>query len=230
LRRVDTQTVEDQVFFEIRRAILSGQLEPETRLLLRDLSDRLGVSSLPVRAALSRLRAEGLVVHVPRSGSVVAPIEYEELEEIQALRLGIEGLAARLGAERITAPAVKQMAHQLEIVERLAGEHDLDRYLRAEWAYRELCFRASGRDRLVEYVRDLRLRAERYLRVAFSSPRGLPQSVGFQRELLSACESRDGARAEALTRNALEWTKEAMAEYFEQRADRQTAARAATGS
>ena len=56
---VDTQTVGDQVFLEIRRAILSGQLEPDTRLLLRDLSARLGVSSLPLRAALSRLRAEG---------------------------------------------------------------------------------------------------------------------------------------------------------------------------
>ena len=128
-------------------------------------------------------------MHLPRSGSVVAPIEYEELEEIQALRLGIEGLAARLGAERITTPAVKQMGHQLNIVERLAGEHDLDRYLRAGWAYRELCFRASGRDRLVENVRDLGLRAERYLRVAFSSPRGLPQSGGIPARALGGLQT-----------------------------------------
>jgi hypothetical protein len=44
---------------------------------------------------------------------------------------------------------------------------------------------------------------------------------------LAACESRDGARAEELTQHALSWTKEAMAEYFEQRAERQNAARAA---
>jgi DNA-binding GntR family transcriptional regulator len=41
--------------------------------------------------------------------------------------------------------------------------------------------------------------------------------VGFQRELLAACERRDGAAAEALTRRALEWTKEAMLQYFAER-------------
>jgi DNA-binding GntR family transcriptional regulator len=215
MKRIDGgRTIEEEVFEEVRNAILLGAFEPGARLRLGELADALGVSSLPVRAALTRLRAEGLVSYVPRSGSIVAPLEYEELEEIQALRLGIEGLAARLGAERVSATDVEVMRTRIHAVQQLAQQHDLGRYLRAEAAFRELCFRATGRDRLIKSVLDLRLRAERYLRVAFDSPRGLNQSAGFQRELLDACVRHDGDAAEDVTRRALQWTKEAMAEFF----------------
>ena len=217
MRRIDTRaTVEEQVFDEIRKAILAGRLEPGAKLRLRELAAELNVSSLPVRAALARLRADGLVLHTARSGSIVAPIEYEELEEIQAIRLGIESLAARLGAQQITDRGLEQMRKQLKVVDRLAREHDLDRFLRAESTFREICYSASGRERLVNFVLDYRLRAERYLRVAFSSPQGLTSSTVYQHRLLEACERRNGAAAEKATRDALEWTKTTMREYFEE--------------
>jgi DNA-binding GntR family transcriptional regulator len=216
MRRIDaSRTMEEKVLGEIRQAILFGQLQPGARLRLRELSEELGVSSLPVRAALMRLRSEGLVRHTPRIGSVVAPLEYEELEEIQALRLGVEGLVARLGAERITTAEIERMRKKLPEVQELAEKQNLERYLRAEASFREVCFRASGRDRLVAHVIDLRLRAERYLRVAFSSPQGLSRSAGFQLELIAACEAHDGDAAEDVARRGLLWIKEAMAAHFD---------------
>lgn len=213
MRRIDSSvTVEEQVFCEIRDAILTGELAPGSRLVLRDLADKLDVSSLPVRAALSRLRAEGLVRHAPRSGSVVAPLERDELEEIQAFRFGIESLAARLGAERIGPKDVERMRRRLGTLERLAGERDLKRFLDAEGEFREVCYRASGRERLVGYVRDHRLKAERYLLVAFSTPRAFGESLVFQRELLAACERHDGAGAEQTTRDAVEWSRDTLRE------------------
>jgi DNA-binding GntR family transcriptional regulator len=215
LRRIDTgQTVEEQAFQGIRSAILTGKLEPASPLRLRELAAELGVSSLPVRAALLRLRAEGLVVHVPHSGSVVAPLEFAELEEIQAFRAGIEAFAARLGAERLSDGDLAVMRERLRSLGQAAREGDLDRYLAAEWAFREVCFTASGRERVVAHVLDLRRRAERYLRVVFSSPSGLRESVRFQRAFFDACLRRDGDAAEAVTRAALEWLKDALRPYF----------------
>ena len=215
LRRIETgQTVEEQVYARLRDALLSGRLEPGSRLRLRELSESLGVSSLPVRAALLRLRSEGLVLHLPHRGSLVAPLEFEELEEIQAFRAGIEVLAAQLGAERLTQAQLERMAKQLRVLEQVATEHDLDRYLAAEWAFREICFRASGRERLVGYVIELRRRAERYLRVAFSSPSGLAESVHFQRAFFDACRRHDGPAAGAVTLEALEWVKAAIRPSF----------------
>jgi DNA-binding GntR family transcriptional regulator len=218
MRAIDTSlTVEQRVFDEIRDAILTGHLEPGARLRLRELADELNVSSLPVRAALARLRAEGLVQHAPRSGSIVAPIEFEELEEIQAFRLGIESLAARLGAEHIGKKGLDAMRRRLETVDGLAQEHDLDRYLRAEASFRETCYVEAERPRLLGYVRQYRLRAERYLRVVFSTPEGLASSTVYQHQLLDACRLHDGVRAEAVTRDALEWTKETLRAQFEGR-------------
>ena len=215
LRRLDdVATVEELAFREIRDAILSGRLEPGSRLRLRELAATLGVSSLPVRAALLRLRAEGLVAHVPHSGSIVAPLEFEELEEIQAFRSGIEGLASRLGAERLTEAELVRMEQLLTELRRVAQTADLDRYLDAEWTFREICFTASGRERLVGYVVDLRRRAERYLRVAFASPSGLAESLRYQQAFFDACGCRDGVAAEAVTRSALEWLKEAIRPAF----------------
>ena len=62
-----------------------------------------------MRHALRRLESEGLVVSLPRRGSRVAPLSVEELEEIQALRLGVETYLARLGAEAITDAALAEM-------------------------------------------------------------------------------------------------------------------------
>jgi DNA-binding GntR family transcriptional regulator len=200
------RTVEDQVFQRLRAAILTGSLAPGSRLRLRQLAEVLDVSPSPVRGALQRLRAEGLVRYTPHSGSIVTPLEYEELEELQAFRVGIEGLAAELGARAVTDNDLGRMSRQLELVDTLSGEGDLRRYFDAEWRFREMCFRASGRDRLVGYVLDFRQRAERYLQVAFSTPGGLGQSVQFQRALYSACEDRDGDAAREITREALEWT------------------------
>jgi len=215
LRRLDeVTTVEELAFREIRDAILSGRLEPGSRLRLRELAATLGVSSLPVRAALLRLRAEGLVVHVPHSGSIVAPLEFEELEEIQAFRSGIEGLASRLGAERLSGAELARMEEQLAELRRVARKADLDRYLDAEWTFREICFGASDRERLIGYVADLRSRAERYLRVAFASPSGLAESLRYQEAFFDACRRRDGVAAEAVTRSALEWLKEAIRPAF----------------
>src|SRR2546427_13283184 len=95
-------TLEEQVFAELRTAILAGKLAPGRRLSVRALAESCGVSALPVRAALSRLRAEGLVMHVAHSGSRVAPLEFERFQEIQAERMGLEGLAAALSVPRLT--------------------------------------------------------------------------------------------------------------------------------
>lgn len=199
-------TVEDRVFDQARSAILSGTLAPGSRLLLRQLAEQLDVSPSPVRAALQRLYAEGLVRYVPHRGSIVSPLEYEELEEIQAFRAGIEGLASSLGARSLTETALARMARRLRVIDQVSREGDLTRYLEAEWRFREICFRAANRERLLRSVIGFRQRAERYLFVAFSSLSGIEQSVRFQHELYSACRDRDGRAAREITREALEWT------------------------
>jgi len=85
----------------LRRQIIEGQLRPRERLVAADLADRLQVSRTPVREALYLLAAEGLVVAAKR-GFAVREFAPEEIREIYEVRAALEGMAARLAAERGT--------------------------------------------------------------------------------------------------------------------------------
>lgn len=96
-------TKTDAVFEELRREIYAGELKTGQPLLVRDLTERLGFSPTPIREALRLLQAAGLVTHQPHHMMVVRTAPVAQDEDIFALRLELEPLAAAKAAERATA-------------------------------------------------------------------------------------------------------------------------------
>ena len=94
------RSVLDLVTSTLREQILDHTLKPNERLRQEELAARLGVSRMPVRDALKRLEAEGLVAITPR-GAVVADMSPEVIREDYVIRAALEGTATRLGVERI---------------------------------------------------------------------------------------------------------------------------------
>src|SRR5659263_143495 len=90
-------TFSSELVKRLRRAILTGELAPGSRLRLEALRERLGLTQSrgPLREALSRLGAEGLVLIEDQRGYRVAPISEENLREIARLRVHMETLALR---------------------------------------------------------------------------------------------------------------------------------------
>ncbi|MDQ3874346.1 MAG: GntR family transcriptional regulator [Actinomycetota bacterium] len=207
---LEIPSVEDGVYRVLRHEIGRLRLPPGERLRLEDLAARFRVSLTPIRHALRRLESEGLVVSVRRRGSHVAPLSVDELEEIQAVRLGLETFLARRGAERCTEEALAAMTGAREEMERAFREGDLDAYIRSFWSLRDACYACADRPRLVRALDDQRIRVERYvLRLcrdpdAFAALRRGPDT------LIEACRERDGAAAEAATRDALLWVLAAL--------------------
>ena len=91
-------SVEDRVAETLRNLIVTGELAEGTPLVQRDLAERLGVSQTPVRLGLVELERAGLVEVGETGRASVTRLSREDFEEISAARLGLEGLAARLGA------------------------------------------------------------------------------------------------------------------------------------
>ncbi len=83
---------------QLREDILAGRLPPGSRLIECDLTSRFGVSRGPVREALRRLTADGLIEHWPHRGAVVRRLTEREIRELFAIRIEMEALAARLAA------------------------------------------------------------------------------------------------------------------------------------
>ena len=218
---LELPSVEDGVYRALREEIGRLALVPGRRLRLEELAERFQVSLTPVRHALRRLESEGLVVSVPRRGSRVAPLSVDELEEIQAIRLGLETFLARHGAERCTDGALTEMTAARREMERAYRDGDLTAYIRSFWSLRDACYRCAERPRLLEALADQRIRVERYVLTLCRDPEAFAALRRGPDTLLEACRARDGAAAEAATRDALLWVLDELQRMF-------TAARAET--
>jgi DNA-binding GntR family transcriptional regulator len=207
----DRESIEQRVARTLRELIVAGQLPAGTPLVQRDLAQQLGVSPTPVRAGLSQLEREGLVEVNATGRAVVRRLTREDFEEIYAARLGLEGLAARVGAAAVGPAEIEHMHALLEHLRRLAEEQDVDEYLRRRWEFHATCYRVSGRRRLVEEVEGLFWRADRYNRMVLSTLERFRESVGRYRQFLAACEANDGAAAEQVIHDSLRWAVERLA-------------------
>jgi DNA-binding GntR family transcriptional regulator len=93
-------TLSQESYRLLRSMILSAELKQGQRLIVRVLAETLGLSPTPIKEALVALEKEGFVVAVPRRGYTVASLEEADIHNLYAIREVLEGLAARLAAER----------------------------------------------------------------------------------------------------------------------------------
>src|SRR5262249_31985014 len=101
-----------------------------------------------------------------------------------------------------------EMRALMRELEQIARKRDVDAYLHARWDFHAICYRASGRTRLVDEVERLFWRAERYNRLVLSTAARLRRSVGYYRAFLDACELRDGPVAQRVIRGSMAQTVE----------------------
>lgn len=194
--RPGRKTARDLVVDYLRAEILGGRLLPGERIAAADVAAELDVSQTPTREALQQLAGEGLLrIHAYR-GARVAELTPEEYEELFVARVGLESLAARLGAEAIGDDGIAQMRSCLAAMGQAAKRHDIDAFLEADRAFHQAHYLASGRERLWERVIELRYAAERYTRIGYGlGDVGMNDVVARHTRLLEAVERRDGRAA-----------------------------------
>lgn len=206
-----SQTMRAQL--RLRQLIVGGEIEPGARIPELALVERLGVSRTPVRAALMRLAEEGLLEALPGGGFAVRHFSETDIHDAIELRGTLEGLAARLAAERgIGALLMAQWRECVEHMDALLAPPSLtasafEAYVEHNARYHQLLMQAAG-SALV------RRQIERVVTLPFASPNGfvmlratgehardmLVVAQEQHRSVLEAIERREGARAEALMR------------------------------
>ena len=97
--RIDNKILSDHVYESIRTMILNGVLPPGEKINKNDLVDRLEVSLTPINAAISRLVGEKLIEQRSRFGFFVKDFDCKEMQDLYAVRAGLEGIAIRLCIE-----------------------------------------------------------------------------------------------------------------------------------
>jgi DNA-binding GntR family transcriptional regulator len=183
----------DVAYHHLRERILAGELAGGDRVRLDDIAGALGVSRMPVRDAVHRLKSEGLLTILPRRGVIVTSLSIEDVLELFETRSVLEGLAVRCGMLFITSAEMDRLN---EMVDRLEAWHgDPAQYLRLHDDFHEYLCGHSRRPRLLANIRTIREAVEPYIRL-FIKLHGHEMGGTLHRPIVEAIESGDATRAE----------------------------------
>jgi DNA-binding GntR family transcriptional regulator len=198
----EVQSVADQVYAVLRERIAGGEIERGSRLHQEDLATEFGVSRTPVREALRRLAAEGLVDLFANRGARVATATDEQLRSSYETRLVVEPGAARVAAELRLPEAVAAMKAALRDEEK-AGTSSA-KHFKANRDFHLAIVRGTGNPQLVQFMEHVWIgRIGATLYETRLDPKGLGKDHSAHRSIAKAIEAGNADRAEELTRGHL---------------------------
>lgn len=187
------EPVERQVYRSIRRGLMSGLIPPGAALTSRSLATQMAVSAQPVRDALKRLEADGVLESRPQSGFFMRTLTVPEYREITEIRQRLEGLAARHAAERIDAATLDLLERTNR---RMAAMHRPQQYLAENFQFHFAVYSASRMPSLLAIIENLWMRIGPMLH-HHPHEFNLAETVRKHDCIILALRRRDGEAAEA---------------------------------
>jgi DNA-binding GntR family transcriptional regulator len=163
LNRIKDFSRVDQVWMQLRTAILHGRLLAGDRLVELDIATRLGTSQGPVREALQRLEHEGLVIRVAHTGTFVSPLSYDEMQDVFAVRAEVETRAIRRTALQITSAQCDELLELIELMRKSGRSGDLAQLTDRDMALHERICAWSGNTTLLRVWRMLYVQVQRFI-------------------------------------------------------------------
>lgn len=198
-------TRQESVYHHLRERILAGELAPGAPLVASHLAETVGASRTPVREALLRLAAEGLVAGPP-GGVVVRRLTEEEIVEMYEVRVPLEGRAARLAAVNRTPLALTQIHAAQDRLAAAARQASIDYTAVASLnveLHRAIC-RAARNTLLLDLVSRMYDQVGRFKSTTFSYPGRLAEALAEHEALAVAIAAREPDRAERLAQEHMQ--------------------------
>jgi DNA-binding GntR family transcriptional regulator len=195
LERIDTKRAYDL----IRERITTLELEPGSVINEQALAEGLGMGLVPVREALKLLAHDNLVVITPRHGLYVADVNVPDLEQISELRLTLEGLSARLAAQRATEDDII-ILEALRQEQAATPAEDRRRLFDIDHKFHQAVSRAAHNKYMADSLERLFGLSQRLWYLALPKLGFLPGSVEQHLGLVKAIKDGDGDEAERIMR------------------------------
>jgi DNA-binding GntR family transcriptional regulator len=198
----------ERVYQALKHRILAGMLEPGSRLVELQLATEFAVSRTPVREALKRLTAEGLITVDPVRGIVVSDVDARELEEIFVVREVLDGLAARLAAGRVSSTDLTKLHLLMDMMRDAVRSGQWEGMVQANIKFHDVLHQAAGNERLRHLTRNLLDFVRRFSNEAFASQERSAEVLAEHEEIIKAMEARDPDLAEKVARRHVESARE----------------------
>ncbi|MGD8793562.1 MAG: GntR family transcriptional regulator [Anaerolineae bacterium] len=217
LERVDTR----RAYELIRERITTLALAPGAHINEQDLAAELEMGLVPVREALKLLTHDNLVVVTPRHGLYVADVNVPDLERLSEMRLALEGLSARLAAQRATDDDLVVLK-ALRAEQAATPSEDSRRLFEVDHRFHQAVAQAAHNQYLAESLERLFGLSQRLWYLALPSLGFLPSAVEKHLALVQAIEAGDGDRAEAIMREHVSAFYTQVREVLEAAAEKET--------
>ncbi|MEM8596284.1 MAG: GntR family transcriptional regulator [Pseudomonadota bacterium] len=193
--RAPRQSAVARIEHALRNDIAAGFLAPGQRLDEVSLTKRFDVSRTPVREALSRLVAQGVLVPGVKRGVQVADYTKPQLSQIFEAMHEIEAACARIAAQRLTLLSRTEITVAQRACAEAAEAGDIPAYLRANEQFHDTIYRATGNPYIAEIASDFRRRTGPFRASKFQSREDLLQSARSHESLIALIFSEDSQAA-----------------------------------
>lgn len=196
-------TKHEYAYVEVRRRILSGELEPGSVIPQAALAAELGVSTTPLREAIKRLSADGLIELAAHRDAHVAPVTRAEAEQLYEVRQQLDPFAAGLAAQRRSSRDLTRIADALARLEPITDSGDTEAML-AHREFHRAIYSACGNELLVDSLDRLWDKADRYRALVLTreplSEADRDRIDSEHQAIVGAVIERDGERARRVMR------------------------------
>lgn len=198
--RIETGTLHDRVYKEIKRQIMAGAFRPGQTFSTHALAEALGTSTMPVREALRRLATERALQILPKRAVVIPRMSRDRFREVADVRVALEGMAADYAARRIAEPELATLEELFQRVEDARAEGNVRHYLEVHQLLHFNLYQAAHLNVIMPMIESLWLQIGPVY--GLLSVPGLNLGAECHRHVLDALHRRDGPAARAaLTRD-----------------------------
>lgn len=203
----------DRAYEQIKKRIVTVEMEPGSVIREASLMQELNLGRTPIREALKRLQAEDLVNMTPRRGMFVAGIAITDLTQIYEIRVELESLCVYLAAERITTEQLDEMRQLLDQYQSL-DKGDLQALFSLDHCLHSLLAQASGNKFLQNEIERFYNLSLRIWHVAIQNVTCEDVDVGAHLDILSAIEAHDPMLARQRMRRHIEHFHASVRQYL----------------
>ena len=210
---IKKETLEMQVYQELRTAIIEHRLSRGERLIQDVLAAQFGTSRIPVRDALKRLETDGLVTTDERGSYIVSVFGSEDVEEVYGLRMLLEPYAARKAIEHLTEGDLQELESIEQEMRGAASQQEIERYVYLNQEFHTMFYELSRQRRLVAMIQSLWSGLLPLTPIAV--PGQLDRSVSEHQALLQALREKQSARVEELIRAHIQHAEMSLKAHLE---------------
>ena len=178
LPKVQSRTIQKMVYDELENAILSGRILPGQKIVTEEISRMMDVSRIPVREAMGRLEAKGLISTKPKWGSVVKQLSRGNLQEISEMRILLEPQAAGKAVQNINDEFINQLEKAQADFAKARKSTQTSELLRTNRNFHFLIYRQANAPILLEMIKQLWDKVSPYYHIMFGQSLDSAPTVG----------------------------------------------------